>query len=540
MTTIDVPSEVEGKLLIPTERGRRVLSRLERIGAYPLRPLDAQRLHSIYLDTADFALARQSIALRLRRAGKRWEATAKWSGRSEGAVHERPELTVPLPGRPQLPFTLPDGALRSALTVHVMGRPLQPVLITDVHRRRSHVLPAGRAEAAPIAEIALDRVTLRPPQGGGALGSYCEIEIEGTPQTLTEVQDITEILRREHDLSPSTLTKFASGMRLLHGEGEIRAEEPEPVRPDDSVAIAARKIVARQLQRIKEHDPGTRRGDDPESLHSMRVATRRLRAAVRAFAATMPEQLHAQLLDELRWLGRLLGGVRDLDVQLANLDQYSLPLPAAYRAALDPFRRHLADELARRRRAMVEGLDSPRYFRLLVKLERFASSRPRPERLPEAARRPIGSFAEAAIEHAWDRLLKRGERIGDACSPEDLHPLRIRSKRLRYLLEFLSELTGKPGRRLVKQLVALQDQLGALNDATVTAGFICAFLDAHGNEAAPSTHLAVQEFAQAGMRRSQSLRAGFAESWRRFRSKRTRKKVRALLERFSQPAAAAH
>lgn len=530
MNGIDVPTEVEGKLLVPTERSRRILARLESIGLYPLRAAGVQRLHSVYLDTPDFALARQGIALRLRRDAGRWEATAKWSGRVDGSVHERPELTVPLERKPELPFTLPEGPLRVHLTVHVMDRALNPILVTDIHRRRFDVLEGGGDAARPIAEMALDRVTLRAPHGGGPQAAYCELEIEARGGTAEQVNEITETVRQAHGLARSEDTKFGAGMRLLYGDGELRTAAPEPARAEDTVAVAARKIVAGQLARLKENDPGTRLGDDPEPLHNARVATRRLRAAARTFADVMPEQLSAELPDQLRWLGRALGAVRDLDVQLANLDQYTLPLPSAYRTALQPFRNYVDAERARRRAELLAVLDSPRYFRLLGKLERFSSSQPRPERLPEVARRPIGELTAAKIQHSFRRMLRRGRRIDAASSPEDLHPLRIHGKRLRYQLEFLSELTGKRGRQLVKRLVDLQDLLGALNDHTVGAEFICAYLDGPGKDAGASTSLAVQEFAQAALRGSRDLRKSFDKAWRRFAAKRTRRKVRALVE----------
>jgi inorganic triphosphatase YgiF len=531
----DVPTEVEGKLLVPTERSRRILAGLERIGTYPVRAAGVQRLHSVYIDTADFALARQGIALRLRREGGRWEATAKWSGQVNGAVHERPELTVPLDGKPELPFSLPDGPLRVHLTVHVMDRALNPILITDIHRRLFDVLPSGSDNGRPIAEMALDRVTLRAPHDAGALAAYCELEIEGRAGTPQQVGEITETVRQTHGLGRSEQTKFGTGMRLLYGDGELRSQAPEPVRADDSVAAAARKIVAGQLARLKENDPGTRLGEDPEPLHNSRVATRRLRAAARTFADAMPEQLRAELPDHLRWLGRALGSVRDLDVQIANLDQYTLPLPSAYRTALQPFRNYVDAERKRRRAELLAVLNSPRYFRLLGKLERFSSSQPRPERLPDEARQLVGALAAASIEHSYKRLLRRGRRLDASSSPEELHPLRIHGKRLRYQLEFLSELTGKPGRQLVRKLVDLQDLLGGLNDHTVGAGFICSYLDGPGKDAGASTSLAVQEFAQAALRGSRDVRKSFDKAWKRFAAKRTRRKVRALLDDLREP-----
>ena len=103
----------------------------------------------------------------------------------------------------------------------------------------------------------------------------------------------------------------------------------------------------------------------------MRVATRRLRAALRIFAAGIPPRLQARMSQELRWLGELLGGVRDLDVQLAKLDGFTAAAPAGFRPALGLLRTHLDGERLRRRTDMLAGLDSARYFRLLIQLERF-------------------------------------------------------------------------------------------------------------------------------------------------------------------------
>src|SRR5512147_1507871 len=109
-----VPDEVEVKLEA-TPEALDALARQRAVGAYRLRPRRAQALHTVYLDTPTHALAHAGVALRLRRDGHRWEATAKWPGRVDGALHARPELTVGLTGEPTLPFVLPEGPLRDHL-----------------------------------------------------------------------------------------------------------------------------------------------------------------------------------------------------------------------------------------------------------------------------------------------------------------------------------------------------------------------------------------------------------------------------------------
>jgi triphosphatase len=213
------PLEIEAKLLAARASDLRTIAHLESIGPYRLRPRDTARLHSVYIDTADLMLTRRGIAVRLRRHAGRWELTAKWAGRIAGLVHERPELTIPLSTAPRFPFHL-DGQLRPDLDAIVAGRPLCPILITQIHRRRFDVsLLAARASAPPLAELALDRVRLRAPDDRQAIAAYCEIEIERLRGTRRHVTRLAERLQQRFDLAPSTESKFSRGLSLLYGAG---------------------------------------------------------------------------------------------------------------------------------------------------------------------------------------------------------------------------------------------------------------------------------------------------------------------------------
>ena len=108
MTDGSVPSEIEAKLLVPQEADLRAIARLERVGRYRVQPRDVVKLHSIYLDTADLALANHGVALRVRRHAGRWEATAKWTGnvRGDGIGSSRAQLSRPRRGHPSHPTHL--------------------------------------------------------------------------------------------------------------------------------------------------------------------------------------------------------------------------------------------------------------------------------------------------------------------------------------------------------------------------------------------------------------------------------------------------
>ena len=529
-----IPSEVEAKLRVPRERDLRAIAALTHVGTYPLRARDTALLHSLYVDTANLTLARHGVALRLRQHGSRWEATAKWAGRVEGSLHERPELTVELAAPPAIPFALPDGPLQTHLAALVAGRALAPILITDIHRRRFDVLaPEGTNGDESLAELSLDRVHLRAPQKPAADTAYCEVEIERLHGQTQEVAELAQRLQSQFKLTPSADSKFARGLKLVYGTEGLRGGESR-VRAGDTVEQAARSVVGRHLRRLREHDPGTRIGEDPEALHDMRVATRRLRAAVRIFAPALPARVERELRDELRWLGQLLGGVRDLDVQLEHLDAFAAQSPVSGRAGLARFRDYLEAERLRRRGPMLEGLDSRRYFRLLVRLEDFAAGRVRLGKRNTVAQAPVAVIGRRAIKKAFRGLIKRGDKIGAAPTPEDLHVLRIRAKRLRYLFEFLIDAVGKEGGRFVKRLTRLQDLLGTYHDAVVADDHIRLYLERPGARLDAGQRRALMALVEGQRRLAEDTRRRFRRAWDRFSSARTVKHCRATLRHLKR------
>jgi triphosphatase len=524
------PVEIEAKLLAPTAADLRAIARLPQLGPYPLRSRGAVRLHSTYLDTPSLTLARNGVALRLRRQGRQWEATAKWAGQVEGDVHERPELTVALPGAPALPFVPPAGPLHTHLAALVAGRQLTPILMSEIHRRLFDVLPSDpTAPSEPIAELALDRVHLRAPRDGHLEVNYYEVEAERRHGDRRDVAGLARLLRHGFNLAPSTESKFGRGLTVFYGAGIIGSGDRR-VWAYDTVREGLRHIVARHLHRLRLNDPGTRIGEDPEALHDLRVATRRLRAAVRIFAGGIPSRLQNGMRQELQWLGQLLGPVRDLDVQLAKLDGFIAAAPAGFRPALGCLREYMDGERARRRADMLAGLDTTRYFRLLLRLERFADARGQSR--DAAARELIVVAGQRAIKRAFRRLIKRGDKIQSMPHPEDLHALRIRAKRLRYLLEFLQELTGKPGRRLVKRLTELQDLLGSYHDAVVLADLVRVYAEGAGAQLAPAQLVALGALVASELRLAEQRRTDFEGTWRRFARPRTAADCRALLQKL--------
>src|SRR5512136_1679849 len=112
-----------------------------------------------------------------------------------------------------------------------------------------------------------------------------------------------------------------SGAGIRREHGEPRPGEAGPVKADYRVVEpwmtpldAFRALCAVCVQHIEGNRYGALAAADPEYLHQMRVALRRLRTAFGLFSDALPRPVAAELLEELRWLTRALGRARDWDV----------------------------------------------------------------------------------------------------------------------------------------------------------------------------------------------------------------------------------
>jgi CHAD domain-containing protein len=273
-------------------------------------------------------------------------------------------------------------------------------------------------------------------------------------------------------------------------------------------------------------EPGARLGDDIEELHDMRVATRRLRAGLSLFAEALPATAQS-LREELGWLGRVLGAVRDLDVQVEQLDAWLAEVPETDRDALEALRALLRHQRAQARTAMLEALDSRRYQLLLDRLRRMLVRR-RPPRTDAAATLAL-AVAPELIERHFRRLRKAARRIARDSSASDYHRVRIRAKRLRYALEFLADLYPEGTRPLLRRLVALQDILGQHQDADVTITRLRTLADEHGADLGPTTIFSMGEIAGRYREEMTALQDRFPPAYERITGKPW-KQLRALLE----------
>jgi CHAD domain-containing protein len=239
-------------------------------------------------------------------------------------------------------------------------------------------------------------------------------------------------------------------------------------------ATAAERILASRAHDVFSHEPAVREGLDPEAIHDMRVALRRLQAALRMFEACYPPKRLKRHRLRLRKLLRTLGAERDQDVMIATLSNHAEAAPTPVKQALA---RLVAQRRTTKQRLRVESL------RLLDKLERAGFSRNLSSFIGGArgfgranARGQFGpelaSIRERAIS-VWNE--HRRQALGHD-DPESLHRMRIAVKRLRYTLELCRLRNGYDYHGCLDRLVEMQRVLGDLHDADVLMEVLAASL----------------------------------------------------------------
>jgi CHAD domain-containing protein len=274
-----------------------------------------------------------------------------------------------------------------------------------------------------------------------------------------------------------------------------------------------RRILAQLLEGVRVNIDGVLEDLDPEPLHDLRVATRRTRSALSTCKSVLPDVVVAEFALGFKWLGRMTGPCRDLDVHLIEMEVFQKRLEISD-GSLDPLRQIL-EELRREEHLRVcESLVSERFRRLIEKWDEVLRTGVIGEPEPRNARQPVIDLAGGKIHKAYRRLVQRISTLADDAPEEAFHRLRIDAKKLRYLLEFFSGLYPEETvRSLVKDLKRLQDILGGFNDMVVQRGRNAALaeqLTASG-EASSDTPISIDRLARAMAERQDEHRRALAD-----------------------------
>ncbi|WP_432094417.1 CHAD domain-containing protein [Streptomyces sp. bgisy100] len=508
----DQVREIERKYETPEADGLPDLTGVPGVASVADRGVTG--LDAVYYDTPGERLAADGITLRRRTGGD----DEGWHLKLPVGPDTREEIRAPL--SEDVPRYL-AALVRS----RVRDAPLVPVVRLRTDRDLRHLVGA---DGAVLAEVCVDAVTAERLAGGSGTARWTEIEAElreGTgPDLLDTVEQALLAAGARRAAGPSKLaralaetapgvtgdtgaagetdgategaggpseagtpgwadTARRSGMTEKAGKSEKagkkgtaggkgkkkpkpgrRTEPPERPTAGDHLL----RYLRTQVTAIIELDPAVRR-DQPDSVHRMRVATRRLRSAFRSFRTVLDREVTDPVGDELKWLAAELGVDRDREVLTERLHERLAELP--HTLLVGPVRGRLRTwSNARRsgsRHQVIGVLDSHRYLDLLTTLDRLVAD---PPLLPDAGRPPMEVLPGAVLREAR-RLSRRMAKALDTPEGHErdvaMHEARKAAKRTRYAAETAEPAIGKPAKRFVRHMKNLQDVLGDHQDSVV-------------------------------------------------------------------------
>lgn len=449
------PREIELKLELAAHRIEALLEHPVFNHARAI-PGQSGLLRAVYYDTPQHALRHAGLSLRIRERKGRHVQTIKaerptgglaldrseWEGTVDGTLDWKMAASTPLAA------LIADASIRDAI---------RPAFVVETERR---VFEVEHDEA--LIEVALDLAQTKSGEDGQR---FAEVELElkkGNPSALFS---LACQLKKAVPLRLSTTTKSDHGYRML-GLDDAEAVHAKPVDlPPGTTSADAFQIIARAcLSQIVQNEVLVRRHRDSEALHQMRVGLRRLNAARSLFKTVLKSREGAEIARNLRWLGKKLGHVRDLDVYRARL-----------REAGGRILERVEEERDEAYDALLRVLEKPRFMSLVLDLAAWVESGKwlnKTKKVIRAARgEPVEQRAARKLARRLKRIRKRAKHIAEL-DEKQRHRLRMRIKLLRYGAEFHE--TTFPGRQTARHRKALlailedlQDDLGEMNDIAV-------------------------------------------------------------------------
>ena len=459
-----------------------------------VEPAATKRLESRYYDTPSRKLKSKGMTLRVRRSGRRFIQPVKTEGKG---LFSRGEWEKPVASfAPEM-----DGQADG----------LAEVFLTSIERNRLVAcFPAWRSDPSRI-ELAMDIGVIR---AGGRELPVSEVELELIDGTAADLFDLGARLAELVPLRLCVDAKSARGFRLADDAPPPSVKADRLEFPDDiSLEDGMRESLQACLRQWLANQASALDGRDPEGVHQMRVALRRLRSAINFFKDFIPDPPLEEFRDQSRWVAGSLGPARDWDVFLLETLPPVMelwPEHRGLRALYEGARRMRDDGYTEARVAM----SSPAYTVFALRLAGWVERRGWRVGLSEdgmqAVKRPMTDHAGGLLDRLYRRAMEAGDDFDDL-DAEAKHQVRIALKKLRYAGEFFRSLyPRKDVKRFRDALTEMLDLLGKLNDLTVAQGLCGALLEAADDETLASGTAALVTFHE---QRGQVSDKALSKAW---------------------------
>jgi triphosphatase len=465
----DDPKEIELKLRVAPEDVATLRAHPSFAGV--LGAPVSETLVSVYFDSDKLLLRDHGLTLRVRHIGDKRIQTIK---SADHGIFERSEWEQPIESdQPNLALAA-DTPLGPLLTDDIRNT-LKPVFETRIERTAFRL----NGSDTNIA-IAFDEGRIVATDSSCAV-SEIELELKhGKPA------ELFKLARTIGDIVPVQLdvrSKSERGFDLIEKASVATEKDYEPELSAGTSAGRAFTLIARACLRQLLDNESAAKKRNAEALHQMRIALRRLRAAISLFSTVVTDPRIEAIKAELRWLGRELGPARDLDSFLIEALR-PLRKQQANEPGLASISRMFARERLKSYRRAQEAVESARFRGLVLDTSEWIEAGPwstSDDPLTVACRAmPVETLAAEQLSRRRKKIRRRGANIGEL-SPEQLHQLRIQIKKTRYATEFFASVyRGKKAAKRCEKfrsaLKQLQNCLGGFNDIMTRKALCTAIL----------------------------------------------------------------
>lgn len=473
-----------------------------------------ERLSSTYFDTEDGALAKRGLSLRLREEGADYIQAVKAKGSHPAA---RLEYEVSIAKAEDFPA--PVGDEKVDAVIESLIPKLIPVAGAAVDRWAAVI----RYKGAEI-ELAVDLGQAESRDGEGRIfaGPLAEVELELIKGEPAAVFDFARLLIANAPLRLCGGTKLDAALALQD------PANPTPKRQKDNIALemSAADVLGGSLTqiaaRLAELQPALIDYRRVEGVHQTRVALRRLRAIERIYRRYLRSDEITYLAARAKVIASALGPARDWDV---FLDQ---TLPAAMKGDYAPAGLPALKAKAEAARAAawadaISAISGPEFTRFLIDLMAAGTLMDWRNEARKGLFVPVGAFAPKTLDRAYRKAVKTAKATIGATDLAARHPLRIALKKLRYPIQLFRGLYPKERRKnYMAALSALQEALGAVNDAIVAQGLADRAAGQNGGGGGPKSN--------EGLMRA----AGFISGYKAAEAREAAKKIDAAWDAFEK------
>lgn len=432
---------------------------------------NATTVDQVVLDSADRRLRTAAMRLVLEDGGDGGRLLLSGETLTAPLIAASNDHVSPRPDRGCLVDDLPEGALRDRVAPILGIRALLPIV--ELQRRATPLAVRNRDDKT-VARVEVAELAASRPGDDETVSLAPRLDVKGVLGYTKEAAQLRDAVSTlGFDAAARSVADDAAIALGLNPEGVIRKPKtaPDPAQDAREAAVA---VLRAQATVVDQNLPGALADLDTEFLHDVRVAVRRSRSVLRQFKAVLPPTQRRTQAENLRWVQRITGPTRDLDVQLMEWQELVAEMSPQRRRDLVPVHTLLRARRSKERAVMRRQLRSAAFERRWSEWQSFVAETletdPADAEASPATGQPIGDVAGRRIRKVYRRMLRDGAAIDDSSPATDLHDLRKRGKELRYLLESFSDLwPASVVEPLVSTLKKLQDVLGRHHDCEVQA-----------------------------------------------------------------------